>query len=139
LPGRAEPRRTSPFATRQRPVGIRMLHLTDQQLGFLLFPALVAIPPVIGFLAGIRRQGTVRGAIAAMLVSLVLGVGAGVAWAVAVDLRAASLGGGNPWIGHPRGVTIHGLLLGAGVGVMTGAIGGVIAAGLVWMQRKSRE
>ena len=113
--------------------------MTDQQLGVLLFPALVAIPPVIGFLAGIRHETAARGALAAILVSIIAGACAGVAWAVAVDLRAASLGGGNPWIGHPRGVTITGLLFGGAIGAVTGVLGGVIAGGMVWMQRKRRK
>ncbi len=66
--------------------------MTDQQLGVLLFPALMVIPPVTGFLLGIRREGAARRAIAALLVSIVVGVCTGAAWAAAVDLRAAAMG-----------------------------------------------
>lgn len=113
--------------------------MTDQRLAVVLLPFVVLIPPAIGFLLGIRRKGALSGAIAALAASVVFGFCCGAAWAAAVDLRASSMTGGNPWIGHPRGVTATGLLLAGALGAVANTVSGLLASGLVWFHQKRRQ
>lgn len=113
--------------------------MTDQQLAIVLLPLVVVVPPAIGFLLGTRRSGSRDGAITSVVVSITLGACLGAAWAAVVDLRAAATSGGNPWIGHPPGVTAVDLLLGGGLGATAGLVSGLLAACMVAFRAKSRR
>ena len=120
---------------REKPGPLRM---TDQQLAILLLPLVLAVPPAVGFLLGMRCAGSRAGAMTALLVSIIAGLCCGAVWSAAVDLRAASMPGGNPWLGHVRGVTVTGLLLGGVIGAATSTFSGCLAGYLVWCRLKRR-
>lgn len=109
--------------------------MTDQQLAMILLPLVVILPPAIGFLVGIRQKGRTSGAIAAVVTSVVVGLCTGVAWAAAIECRAALMPGGNPWIGHPQGVTVTSMFFGGALGGAASMLSGLLAACVVWLRR----
>lgn len=118
---------------------VRRSDMSDQHLALVLVPFVVVLPPTIGFLFGSRRHDSLHAAIACLAMSIVLGFCCGAASAAAIDLQAAAHAGGNPWIGHPHGVSAVNLLLGGGLGAAVGSVSGFVAACMVWVYARRRR
>ena len=108
--------------------------MTDQTLSLLLMPLVVIVPPLIGYIVGMRSNVPFRGAITSLIVSGITGALSGAAFALAVDLWAASMPGGNPWIGHSKGVTLIDIALGSAVGGASGTLSGILSGLVVWFR-----
>ena len=112
----------------------------DQQFAQILIPFAILISPLVGAYLGIRHRSLCTSFLIAWGSSILIGSFLGAIVAAVVDSVASRSPGGNPWIGHPQGISIVNCLLGAtiigGISTISGFVSGLIA--LAWGSKRSR-
>lgn len=113
----------------------------DQQVAKILFPLAILISPLVGLFLGIRHRSPMKSFLVAWGSSILIGSILGAIVTAIVDAIASRMPGGNPWFGHPQGITFSNCLVGAlltgGVSVIGGLVAGLVA--LAWMFHRIRK